>query len=56
MLEVKKLKVSDLRTELQRRGLSVSGLKAELIERLEQHLQQHPNGTVHAIAVVARHT
>lgn len=33
--EVQKLKVSELRAELENRGLETSGLKEELIERLE---------------------
>nr|XP_015194230.1 PREDICTED: heterogeneous nuclear ribonucleoprotein U-like protein 2 [Lepisosteus oculatus] len=33
-LDVKKLKVAELRTELQQRGLDTRGLKADLVERL----------------------
>ncbi|XP_029470703.1 heterogeneous nuclear ribonucleoprotein U-like protein 2 [Rhinatrema bivittatum] len=37
-LDARKLKVAELRTELQRRGLDVRGLKAELTQRLQDAL------------------
>jgi len=37
--KVSKLKVADLKEELEKYGLSQDGLKSELVERLKQHLQ-----------------
>jgi CPSF A subunit region/SAP domain len=39
-IDVKKLKVSDLKEELMSRGLSTVGLKAELASRLQSHINQ----------------
>ena len=40
MDDLSKLKVSDLKTELKKRGLAVSGVKAVLLERLQEAIDQ----------------
>ncbi|KJE96100.1 hypothetical protein CAOG_06469 [Capsaspora owczarzaki ATCC 30864] len=42
MLDLASLKVADLRRELQDRGLPTTGLKKDLLDRLTEHLAQHP--------------
>ena len=38
---IEKLKVAELKAELQKRGLAVSGKKAELAARLIAHVNEH---------------
>ena len=42
--KVDTMKVADLRTELQTRGLDTKGVKLVLIERLKAHFEEPENG------------
>lgn len=52
--DAKKLKVSELRSELESRGLETDGLKAELVERLEKALKDEASLDIGSPAAAAR--
>ena len=46
VLDLTKMKIADLKRELQIRGLKVSGNKQDLIQRLQQYLEEHEGAEV----------
>lgn len=45
-VDLRKLKMTELRKELQDRGLKTSGNKQDLVDRLEQYMQEHEGAEV----------
>lgn len=45
-IDLRKLKMTELRKELQDRGLKISGNKQELVDRLQQYMEEHEGAEV----------